>query len=191
MASLIYAMNTSFDGYIADREGDFSWAIPGREFFEAINELERRVGTYLYGRRLYETMAVWDTAHLEPGLPAFVPGNGDLEREFADMWRAANKIVFSTTLSETSTTRTRIERTFDADRIRELKATSDRDLTVGGAHLAAAMIAANLVDEFHAFVHPFIVGGGTPFLPQNVRVPLELVREQRLDRIVHLHYRRT
>jgi len=191
MASLIYVMNTSFDGYIYDREGDFTWATPGREFLEAINELERRVGTYLYGRRLYETMAVWDTAHLEPGAPAFSPGNGDLEREFADMWRAADKIVFSTKLSQTSTTRTRIERAFEPDRIRELKATSDRDLTVGGAHLAAAMIAANLVDEFHAFVHPFIVGGGTPFLPQNVRVPLELVREQRLGRIVHMHYRRS
>ena len=191
MASLIYAMNTSFDGYIYDREGDFTWATPGREFLDAINELERRVGTYLYGRRLYETMAVWDTAHLEPGTPAFSPGNGDLEREFADMWRAADKIVFSTTLSQTSTARTRIERAFDPERIRQLKATSDRDLTVGGAHLAAAMIAANLVDEFHAFVHPFIVGGGTPFLPQNVRVPLELVREQRLGRIVHMHYRRS
>jgi len=191
MATLIYAMNTSLDGYISDREGDFGWAIPGREFLEAINELERRVGTYLYGRRLYETMAVWDTAHLEPGAPAFLPGNGDLEREFADMWRAADKIVFSTKLSQTSTTCTRIERTFEPDRIRQLKATSDRDLTVGGPHLAAAMIAANLVDEFHAFVHPFIVGGGTPFLPQNVRVPLELVREQRLGRIVHMHYRRS
>ena len=191
MATLIYAMNTSLDGYISDREGDFGWAIPGRDFLEAINELERRVGTYLYGRRLYETMAVWDTAHLEPGAPAFSPGNGDLEREFADMWRAADKIVFSTKLSQTSTTRTRIERTFEPDRIRQLKATSDRDLTVGGPHLAAAMIAANLVDEFHAFVHPFIVGGGTPFLPQNVRVPLELVREQRLGRIVHMHYRRS
>jgi dihydrofolate reductase len=191
MASLIYAMNTSLDGYIADRDGDFSWATPGREFMEAINELERRAGTYLYGRRLYETMAVWDTAHLEPGAPAFSPGTGDLEREFAEMWRAADKIVFSTKLAQTTTSRTRIERTFDPDRIRALKATSDRDLTVGGAHLAAPMIAANLVDEFHAFVHPFIVGGGTPFLPQNVRVPLELVREQRLGPIVHLQYRRS
>jgi dihydrofolate reductase len=190
MASLIYAMNTSLDGYISDRDGDFSWAMPGREFMEAINELERRAGTYLYGRRLYETMAVWDTAHLEPGAPAFSPGTGDLEREFAEMWRAADKIVFSSTLTQPSTSRTRIERTFEPDRIRELKATSDRDLTVGGAHLAAAMIAANLVDEFHAFVHPFIVGGGTPFLPQNVRVSLELVREQRLGPIVHLQYRR-
>lgn len=191
MASLIYVMNTSLDGYICDREGNFAWATPGREFFGAINELERRVGTYLYGRRLYEMMAVWDTAHREPGAAAFLPGRGDLEREFADMWRAADKIVFSTTLSQTSTTRTRLERAFEPDRIRELKATSDRDITVGGAQLAAAMIAANLVDEFHAFVHPFIVGGGAPFLPQHARIPLDLVREQRLDRIVHLHYRRS
>ncbi len=190
MASLIYAMNTSLDGYIYDRDGDFSWATPGREFLEAINALERRVGTYLYGRRLYETMAVWDTAHLEPGAPAFSPGNADLEREFADLWRAAEKIVFSTKLSQPSTPRTRIERTFEPDRIRELKATSDRDLTVGGAQLAAAMIAANLVDEFHVFVHPFIVGGGMPFFPPDVRIPLELVHEQRLGPIVHLQYRR-
>ena len=190
MAALIYAMNTSLDGYIADRDGDIGWASPGREFLETINALERRAGTYLYGRRLYESMAVWDTAHLEPGTPAFMPGNRDLEGEFAEIWRAADKIVFSTTLAQTSTARTRIERTFEPERIRELKATSDRDLTVGGAHLAAAMIAAGLVDEFHAFVHPFIVGGGTPFLPANVRIPLELVGEARLGSIVHMHYRR-
>lgn len=190
MARLIYAMNTSFDGYTADRDGDFSWGLPSREFLAAINALERGVGTYLYGRSLYETMAVWDTAHLEPGMPAFVPGNADLEREFADLWRAADKIVFSTKLAQPSTARTRIERSFEPDQIRQLKATSDRDLTVGGPHLAAAMIAADLVDEFHAFVHPVIVGGGTPFLPPNVRVPLELVGEQRLGHIVHVHYRR-
>lgn len=190
MARLIYAMNTSLDGYIADREGSLDWASPGREFLEAINDLERGAGTYLYGRRLYEAMAVWETAHLEPGAPAFVPGNAELEREFAAIWRAADKVVFSTTLAQPSTPRTRIERTVEPEDIRRLKAASDRDLTVGGAQLAAAMIAADLVDDFHAFVHPFIVGGGTPFLPQNVRVPLELVHEQRLDRIVHLHYRR-
>lgn len=190
MAKLIYIMNTSLDGYISDREGDFGWTTPEREFLEAINEIERHVGTYLYGRRLYETMAVWDAAHREPGAPAFVPGNADLEREFADMWRAADKIVFSTKLSQASTSRTRIERTFEPTQIRQLKAASERDLTVGGPHLAAAMIAADLVDELHAFVHPIIVGGGTPFLPPDVRVPLELVRAQRLGRIVHMHHRR-
>jgi dihydrofolate reductase len=190
MGALIYIMNKSLDGYTADREGDFNWAQPGREFLTTINALQRRAGTYLYGRRLYETMAVWDTAHVESGAPAFVAGNGDLEREFADLWRAADKVVFSTTLAQPSTPRTRIERTFDPERLRQLKASSDRDITVGGPHLAAPMIAAGLVDEFHAFVHPFIVGGGTTFLPENVRIPLELVGEQRLGRIVHLHYRR-
>lgn len=187
MARLIYAMNTSLDGYIADREGSIDWATPGREFLEAINELERGVGTYLYGRRLYETMAVWETAHLEPGTPAFVPGNGDLEREFAELWRAADKIVFSAKLAEPSTPRTRIERAFDPEQVRRLKAASDRDLTVGGAGLAAAMI--DLVDEFHVFVHPVVVGGGTPFWPQ-VRVPLELVRERRLGALVQMQFRR-
>jgi riboflavin biosynthesis pyrimidine reductase len=143
MARLIYAMNTSLDGYISDRDG-----------------------------------------------PAFTPGLLELECEFAAIWRAADKIVFSTTLPRASTPRTRIERAFDPDQIRRLKATSERDLTVGGPRLAAAMIAANLVDEFHVFVHPIIIGGGNPWLPQDVRIPLEVAGERRLGGIVHLHYRR-
>jgi len=191
MARLIYAMNTSLDGYISDRDGKFEWSVPGPELFAAVNELERPIGTYLYGRRLYETMAVWDTAHLEPGGPAFTPGLLELEREFATLWRAADKIVFSTTLPRASTPRTRIERAFDPDQIRRLKATSERDITVGGPHLAAAMIAAELVDEFHAFVHPIIIGAGKPWLPHDLRIPLELAGERRLDSAVHLHYRRS
>ena len=190
MARLIYVINTSLDGYISDRDGKFDFAIPTREFYAAINELERPVGTYLYGRHMYETMAVWETAHLDAGGPAFTPGLLDLEREFAAMWRAADKIVFSTTLPGASTPRTRIERAFDPDQIRRLKATSERDLTVGGPRLAAAMIAANLVDDFHAFVHPIILGGGNPWLPPDVRVPLELAGERRLASAVQLHYRR-
>jgi len=190
MASLIYAMNTSLDGYISDRDGKFDWSIPTPEFYAAINELERPIGTYLYGRHLYETMAVWETAHLDAGGPAFTPGLLELEREFAALWRAADKIVFSTTLPRASTARTRIDRAFDPDQIRRLKATSERDLTVGGPRLAAAMIAANLVDEFHAFVHPIILGGGHPWLPQDLRIPLELAGERRLGSLVHLHYRR-
>jgi dihydrofolate reductase len=191
MAKLIYAINTSLDGYIADRDGKFDWSVPGRELFAAITELERPIGTYLYGRLLYETMAVWETAHLDPDEPAFSPGLLELETEFATLWRAADKIVFSTKLASASTPRTRIERTFDPAQIRQLKATNERDITVGGAHLAAAMIAANLVDEFHAFVHPIIVGGGNYWLPRDVRIPLELVGEHRLGNIVHLHYRRS
>jgi dihydrofolate reductase len=191
MARLIYAMNTSLDGYVSDHDGKFEWAAPTPELFAAINELERPIGTYLYGRHLYETMAVWDTAHLEAGGPAFTPGLLELEREFAAMWRAADKVVFSTTLPRASTPRTRIEHAFDPDQIRRLKATSERDLTVGGPHLAAAMIATNLVDEFHAFVHPIIIGGGNPWLPRDLRIPLELAGERRLGRVVHLYYRRS
>ena len=191
MARLIYAMNTSLDGYISDRDGKFEWSVPTPELFAAFNDFERPIGTYLYGRLLYETMAVWDTAHLEAGGPAFTPGLLELEREFAALWRAADKIVFSTTLPRATTSRTRIERAFDPDQIRKLKATSERDITVGGPHLAAAMLAANLVDELHAFVHPIIVGGGNPWLPRDLRIPLELAGERRLGRVVHLHYRRS
>jgi dihydrofolate reductase len=190
MARLIYAMNTSLDGYISDRDGKFDWTVPTPEVFAAINELQRPIGTYLYGRRLYETMAVWETAHLDPRGPAFTPGLLELECEFAAMWRAADKIVFSTTLARASTPRTRIERAFDPDEIRRLKAASARDLTVGGPHLAAAMIAANLVDELHVFVAPIIIGGGNPWLPHDLRIPLELAGERRLGGVVHLHYRR-
>lgn len=190
MAKLIYMMNTSLDGYAADRDGNFEWSVPTAELFATFNELVRPIGTYLYGRRLYETMAVWDTAHLQPGGPAFIPGLGELEREFADLWRAADKIVFSSTLTGTSTSRTRIERAFDPDQIRQVKATSERDITVGGPHLAAAMIAANVVDELHAFVHPIIVGGGNHWLPRDVRIPLELVTERRLGPVVYMKYRR-
>lgn len=189
MAKLIYMMNTSLDGYVAERDGTFAWTVPTPELFATFNELLRPVGTYLYGRRLYETMAGWDTAHLQPGDPEFIPGLRELEREFADLWRAADKIVFSSTLTQPSTSRTRIERGFDPDQIRRLKATSERDITVGGPHLAAAMIAANVVDELIAFVHPILVGGGNAWLPRDVRIPLELVTERRLGPFVYLKYR--
>jgi dihydrofolate reductase len=191
MARLIYVMNISLDGYISDRDGNFEWGVPGPEFYAAINELERPVGTYLYGRRMYEMMAVWQTAHLDAGGPAFTPGLLEFEREFAGLWRGADKIVFSTTLADASTPRTRLERAFDPDQVRRLKDTSERDLTVGGPVLAAAMIAANLVDDFHAFVHPIILGGGHPWLPPDLRIPLELAGARRLGRIAQLHYRRS
>ena len=188
MAKLIYVANTSLDGY-TDRDGNFEWTVPTAEVFAAITEVVRPIGTYLYGRRMYETMAAWDTAHIDPGGPAFTPALLELEREFAAIWRAADKIVFSTTLPRASTSRTRIERAVDPDQIRRLKATSERDLTVGGPHLAAAMIAANLVDELHAFINPIIIGGGNAWLPSDLRIPLELAGERRLGGVVHLHYR--
>jgi dihydrofolate reductase len=189
MARLIYVTNTSLDGYTADRDGSFQWTAPTAEVFTAITELIRPIGTYLYGRRMYETMAVWETTHVEPGGPPFVPGLLELEREFAAVWRAADKIVFSTTLPGASTPRTRVERALDPERIRRLKATSERDLSVGGPRLAGAMLAANLVDELHAFVNPIVIGGGHPWLPPGLRMPLELAGERRLGGVVHLHYR--
>jgi dihydrofolate reductase len=191
MARLIYVAITSLDGYMSGPDDNFEWSIPTAEVFAAVLELVRPIGTYLYGRRMYETMAVWETAHLDAGTPAFTPGLLELERDFAALWRAADKIVFSTTLAHASTPRTRIERVVDPDQLRRLKTTSERDLTVGGPNLAAAMIAANLIDEFHAFVNPIILGRGNPWLPPNVRMTLELVDEHRLGGIVHLHYRPT
>jgi dihydrofolate reductase len=191
MARLTYVAITSLDGYMSDGEGNFEWSVPTAEVFSAILELERPIGTYLYGRRMYETMAVWQTAHVAPGTPAFIPGLRELERDFAELWRAADKVVFSTTLGHASTPRTRIERAVDPDQIRRLKATSDRDLTVGGPRLAAPMVAANLIDDFHVFVFPIILGRGNPWLPPEVRKPLELVSEHRLGGVVHLHHRAT
>ncbi len=190
MARLIYVMNTSLDGYVSDRDGNIDWTDPTGDVFAAITDLVRPIGTYLYGRRMYEAMAVWETAHHDPGEPAFTPGLLELERDFAAIWRAADKIVFSTTLQGASTPRTRIERAVDPDQIRRLKAASERDLTVGGPHLAAAMLAADLVDELHAFVYPIIIGGGMPWLPPDLRIPLELAGQHRLGDVVHLHYRR-
>lgn len=185
---LIYIANVSLDGYIADREGSLNWTEITPEVFSTILEIIRPVGAYLYGRAMYEMMSPWETAHLEPDAPNFVPALGDLERDFANVWRAANKVVFSTTLQEPTTARTRLERTFDAHTVAQLKASSD--LTVGGARIAAPMFAANLVDEIHAFVYPIILGGGKPWLVTEARIPLDLVREKRMGRVVHLHYKR-
>ncbi len=189
MARLIYIANISLDGFIEDREGRFDFGVPSAEVFAAITDLVRSVGTFLYGRRLYETMAVWDTAHVDPASTAFIPGHLELERDFANLWRATEKIVYSTTLREPTTPRTRIERTFDPAEVRRLVETSERDLTVGGAQIAAAMFAAGLVDELHAMVYPVSLGGGKPWLPAQ-RIPLELAGVRRLGGVVHMHYRR-
>jgi dihydrofolate reductase len=184
---LIYISNVSLDGYINDRAGAFDFAVPSRAVFGAILEQIRRVGTHLYGRRLYETMAPWETAHLTPDAPAFIPGIADLERDFATVWRSAQKIVVSTTLQHASTARTCIVSAFEPDAIRQLVKTSD--VMVGGAHLAGAVLAAGLVDELFVHVYPVILGGGTPWLPPDVRVSLELVSERRIGDVVQMHYR--
>jgi dihydrofolate reductase len=184
MARLIYSGITSLDGYIADEDGNFDWSVPDEEVHAFVNDLQRPVGTYLFGRRMYETMSAWETLDLTDEPPAM--------RDFAQLWRAADKIVYSRTLAGATTTRTRVERDFDPAAVRELKAAARHDLAIGGPHLAAHAIRAGLVDEWHLFVTPIIVGGGNPCLPDHVRVALELVGERRFGNgVVYLRYRTT
>ena len=183
MAKLIYSAITSLDGYVADEKGNFDWAAPDEEVHRFVNDLERPIGTYLYGRRMYEVMVFWETGNTLPDQPP-------VARDFAEIWQAADKIVFSKTLEEASSARTRIERGFDAAAIRELKSSAERDLTVGGPDLAAQAIRAGLVDEYQLFLAPVVVGGGKPSLPDGVRLSLELVGEGRFGNgTVFLHYR--
>jgi len=175
MAKLIYSAIASLDGYVADQEGKFDWAEPDEQVHAFINDLERSVGTYLYGRRMYETMVGWET-------DARLAARSDLMRDFAQIWQTADKIVFSKTLETASTRRTRIERDFDAETVRRMKAAAARDLTVGGPALAAHAFRAGLVDECHLFVAPIIVGGGRQSLPDDVRLELELLAETPLRR---------
>jgi len=183
MAKLIYSGITSLDGYVADADGNFDWSVPDEEVHTFVNDLERPVGTYLYGRRMYEVMVSWETAHTLADQPPFM-------QDFAGIWRAADKIVYSRTLETVSSARTRIERDFDPAAVRQMKATGGRDITVGGPDLAAQAIKAGLVDECHLFVTPIVVGGGKQFLPDAVRLKLDLLDERRFGNgVVHLHYR--
>ncbi|MGC4803485.1 dihydrofolate reductase family protein [Micromonospora sp. DT233] len=182
MAKLIYVTNVSLDGYIEDEHGSFTLFPHDDEVFAFTTDLLRSAGTFLYGRRLYETMAVWET---DPALAA----QSDLTAEFAKVWHAPNKVVYSTTLDAVSTAHTRIERHFDPAAVRQLKATADSDLTVGGAHLATQALQAGLVDECHLLVWPRLVGGGKPWLPAGTRADLELLDERRFaNGAVHLRY---
>jgi dihydrofolate reductase len=183
MAKLIYSTITSLDGYVADNNGDFDWAAPDEEVHAFVNDLERPIGTYLYGRRMYEVMRYWETFQ-------HVANGPRCELEFAEIWQAADKVVYSATLDDVSTTKTRIERRFDPAAVLEMKAASDRDISVGGPDLAGQAITAGLVDECHLFLTPVVVGGGNPSLPDDARVGLELLDERRFDSgVVHLHYR--
>ncbi|WP_027499183.1 dihydrofolate reductase family protein [Rhodococcus sp. UNC363MFTsu5.1] len=182
MGALIYSSICSLDGYVADRDGDFDWAAPDDEVHGFVNDRERPIGTYLFGRRMYEVMAVWESA-----VGNAAPGTAD---DFAELWRSADKIVYSTTLQAVSTSRTRLEREFDPAAIRALKASSPRDLSIGGPCLAACAIRAGLVDDVQLYLVPSVVGGGTPVLPQDVRLDLELVDEHRFrGGTMFLHYR--
>jgi dihydrofolate reductase len=181
MARLIYAAIASLDGYVNDAEGGFEWAAPDVEVHAFVNDLEREFGTYLYGRRMYEVMRVWET--MDPGEPAVM-------QDFARLWRSADKVVYSTTLDAVDTPRTRLERVFDPDAVARMKAAADRDITIGGPTLAVAALRAGLVDECHLLLHPVSVGGGTSALPLGHRVDLELLGERRFaSGVVHAHYR--
>jgi dihydrofolate reductase len=183
MAKLIYSAISSLDGYVADTEGKFDWSAPDEEVHRSVNDLERPIGTYLCGRRIYDVMRYWDTAPT---------GNGEQSagQEYAKIWQAADKIIYSKSLEQVSTARTRIEREFDPQAIQRMKADATRDISVGGSTLAAQALKFGLVDECHLFLSPIVVGGGTPALPDNVRMPLELLDEHRFGNgVVHLHYR--
>ena len=183
MAKLIYSVITSLDGYVEDEVGNFDWAEPDEEIHTFVNDLERPIDTYLYGRRMYEVMVYWETAHTLAGQPLFI-------RDFAQIWQAADKIVYSKTLERVSSARTRIERDFDPETVRQMKERAGSDITVGGPDLAAQAIKAGLVDECQLFVAPIVVGGGKPSLPNNVRQELELLDERRFGNgMVCLHYR--
>jgi dihydrofolate reductase len=182
MAKLVYSTITSLDGYVADENGNIDWAEPDAEVFAFINDLERGFGTYLYGRKLYETMVYWETFDATGDQS---PG----ERDFAAIWLAATKVVYSRTLGEVSSARTRLEREFDPGAVRLMKETSGHDISVGGPDLASQAMAAGLVDEVNLFVTPVMVGGGTPALPAHFRSKLELLQVDRFTGgVVHLHY---
>src|SRR4030081_2653417 len=183
MAKLVYSTMTSLDGYLADEHGNFDWAAPDEEVHRFVNDLERPIGTYLYGRRMYDVMVFWETAHTLADQPGFI-------QDYAGIWTSADKVVYSTTLATASSARTRIERQFDPESIRQMKTRERSDISVGGAELAGQAIKAGLVDEYHLFLTPVVVGGGTRALPDGVRVNLDLMEEHRFGSgVVHLHYR--
>jgi dihydrofolate reductase len=183
LAKLIYSAIASLDEYVEDEQGSFDWAAPDEELHAFVNDMERRVGTYLYGRRMYETMVFWETVSTGPDQSA-------VTRDFAEIWRAAEKVVYSRTLESVSSARTRIERDLDAGALRRLKESSAADISVGGAELAGQALSLGLVDEIQLFLGPIVVGGGKPALPAGLRARLELLDEHRFrGGVVYLRYR--
>jgi dihydrofolate reductase len=183
LAKLIYSVIASLDGYIEDKAGKFDWAAPDEEVHRFVNERERPIGTYLYGRRMYDTMRFWETEEARANQPPHV-------QDYASIWRAADKVVYSRTLDTVSSARTRIERDFDPGAVRRMKAATERDISVGGAELTTIAFKARLVDELQLFLHPIIVGGGKRALPLDVRLELDLLDQRRFaGGVVYLHYR--
>ena len=183
MAKLIYASNMSLDGCTEDAHGALDWAPPDDDVFPFITELMRSAGTYLYGRRMYETLAVWET-------DSTLAAQSDLTADYASAWQAADKVVYSSTLAAAPTANTRLERHFDPSAVLDLKAAASMDLLVGGPNLAAQALVAGLVDELALFVSPVILGGRNPALPTDTRADLELIDEHRFSSgVVYLRYR--
>ena len=183
MGKLIYSAIASLDGYTSDEDGNFDWSAPDEEVHSFINDLERPIGTYLLGRRMYETMVFWETAPTDAAQPPPF-------RDYAEIWRAAEKVVYSTTLQEVSSRRTRLERAFEPDAVRQLKAESQHDLTIGGPDLAARALRAGLVDELQLFLTPIVIGAGNAALPDGLRLELELLDERRFaNGTLYLRYR--
>jgi dihydrofolate reductase len=183
MADLLYTVIASLDGFVADENGSFDWAAPDEEVHAFVNDLERDIGTYLLGRRMYEVMRFWDTSEAIDDQPPVM-------HDFAAIWRAADKVVFSSTLTEVSTGRTQLERDFDSKRVRAMKRTADRDLSIGGPTLAASAIRDGLVDEYRCFVVPVVVGVGIQALPAGVRRDFQLIELRRFESgFVYLRYR--
>ena len=183
MAKLIYAAICSLDGFVNDANGNFDWAMPDEEVHEAANALERGIGTYLYGRRMYEIMRVWGD------FPS-IEDEPDVVRDYAQIWSDADKYVFSSSLEEVTTARTQLHREFDPEAVRQLKESAAADLSIGGPTIAAAALQAGLVDEIHLFMHPILIGAGTPVFPADFRQDLQLLDHRRFDSgVVHVHYR--
>lgn len=182
MGTLVYAANISLDGFLEDETGAFDWSVPDEDVHAFWNEHERHIGTSLYGRRMYETMRVWERDDWLTDEPPVV-------REYAEIWRDADKVVYSSSLAEVTTARTRIERRFEPEAVRRLKETSDADLSIGGASIAAEAFRHGLVDECVLLMYPVLVGGGKPALPRGKRLDLELVDQRRFDNgVVHVRY---
>ncbi|MDO8733002.1 MAG: dihydrofolate reductase family protein [Actinomycetota bacterium] len=183
MAKLIYAVICSLDGFVNDAQGNFDWAAPDEQVHQAVNDLEAPIGTHLYGRRMYEVMQVWET------MPEFAE-ESEVTREYAKLWSKADKHVFSSTLTSVPTVHTHLHREFNPDGVRQLKETVATDVSIGGPTIAASALQAGLVDEVHQFLHPILIGAGTPVFPANFRQHLELLDERHFDSgVVHLHYR--
>jgi dihydrofolate reductase len=182
MGQLIYSGIASLDGYVADRDGNFSWSEPDEEVHTFVNDLERDVGTYLYGRRMYQVMSAWETFD--------TPDQPDFIQDYARIWQGADKVVYSNTLTAASTANTRIERTFDADNVREVKDATEGNISISGPTLAAAALRAGLVDECRLFLNPVAVGGGLRFLPDGLGLRLELLEDRRFGNgVIYLRYR--